>query len=62
MTETKVSLCMEVLLMAESPFGEHTTCNPKESICIDAQRIYDSCGERHYTRYKTQIKLEEYWL
>lgn len=53
---------MEVLLMAESPFGEHTTCNPKESICIDAQRIYDSCGERHYTRYKIQIKLEEYWL
>ena len=46
MTETKVSLCMEVLLMAESPFGEHTTCNPKESICIDAQRIYDSCGDK----------------
>ena len=32
--------------MAESPFGEHTACNPKESICIDAQRIYDSCGDK----------------
>ena len=32
--------------MAESPLGEHTTCNPKESICIDAQRIYDSCGDK----------------
>lgn len=53
---------MEVLLMAESSFGEHTNCNPKESICIDAQRIYDSCGEKQLTRYKPQVKLEEYWL
>ncbi len=51
MTETKVSLFMEVLLMAENPFGEHGQIgNADESICIDAQRIYDSCGEQDITR------------
>lgn len=33
--------------MAENAFGEHCqNGNPNESICIDAQRIYDSCGEQ----------------
>ena len=52
MTETKVSLFMEVLLMSENPFSEvNTPCpKPKESICIDAQRIYDSCGDKDCIR------------
>ena len=43
---------MEVLLMSENPFSEvNTPCpKPKESICIDAQRIYDSCGDKDCIR------------
>lgn len=31
---------------------EHKTGDdcPKESVCIDAYRVYDSCGERYYAR------------
>ena len=32
--------------MADSPFSEVNANNASESICIDAQRIYDSCGDK----------------
>lgn len=41
--------------MAEQNLNNGTACF-KEAVCIDAGRIYDSCSENHYPRYKSRSK------
>lgn len=38
---------------AFSTFNESTNNSScfKEAVCIDAYRVYDSCAEKHYSRY-----------
>ncbi len=39
--------------MADTPmdtFTQGCDTSNSEAVCIDAQRVYDSCGEQDYTR------------
>lgn len=36
--------------MADNKYMQNPGC--KEAVCVDAGRVYDSCSEKHYTRYK----------
>ncbi|GEM_PF-3462631 len=45
--------------MAETAFSSAAGCNyepgcEKEAVCIDAYRVYDSCGEEHCASYKNE--------